>query len=79
MHSNSKPCVANPDCAAKERCSSQLESPCPLRAAWTQSYLRVEKLDVRLIETRLLQTRNLVSVLAKHRRQSVCCANCLDE
>ena len=77
MHPNSETCVADPDCAPhecdaakrKERFPSQFESLCPLRATCTQSNPRVEKLDVSLVEARLLQTCDLGRVLTKRGRK----------
>jgi hypothetical protein len=56
-----------------------LETFCPLRTAWTQPDLRVEKLNVRLVKTVLLQRRNITCVLAQGRRQIRPRANRLDE
>ena len=38
------------------------KSRCPIRAAWAEPNLRVEKLDVRLVETRFLDRQRLVRV-----------------
>jgi hypothetical protein len=79
--------IANPHSAIQQRgiakrqqgCAATYQSFGPRRSAWTEANLRVKELDIRLVETVLLQADDLAGVVAKHGRQARRALNCLDE